>query len=308
MNKYAVVIPSYTCRNQSKAVILNHLDKFDSKFDVYLFLSESDKHLSDYDNLPTSDNVYKVITPCKTICEKREYALNYVTDKRYKGYFQFDDDVEFVCYKIDESTKRTTSDTYKFYKCELNEAMDKMIRTAEEYDAGYITVVRWGYLGWQKPNKVKFNHQINSAQIGYFDIDKLKNANIHYDTSNTIFEDTDLIVQMCQNDINVCTVCDYMYKTSNVMYKDQLEQSTMAGEDYVKRLNKFAIGLYLKYHSPLVVKDDILLSKLKYKYYRGTKELPDISDEYNQKLYELCLEGNVEEIKKYIIENGNGKK
>ena len=46
-----------------------------------------------------------------------------------------------------------------------------IIDTAEKYDAGYVTVTRWGYIGWQKPNKVKLNTTINVAQFGYFDIE-----------------------------------------------------------------------------------------------------------------------------------------
>lgn len=305
--KIAIAIPSYQNRYNSKDFhLLYNVQNFDKEFDVYVFLSEDDNKLQEYYNsIEENDHVHLIVTNCKTIFEKRQYMLDYLSNKGYNGYFQFDDDVRYAAYKIDETTKRTTSDTYRFYPCDMNEMLHKMLNTAQKYDAGYVSVIRWGYIAWQQPGKVSLNRTVNPAQIGYFSIDKINQYNLKYDTSGYINEDLDLVIQMFQNKINTCTVCDYMFQTLNITYKEQ-EKSTVStniGNTVTLYLHEF-----IKYHLRLVVdKNGVIRARINMPKYWGTKELPDISDSYSQGLLKLCEAEDVEGVKRYILEHKNKK-
>ena len=301
--KIAIAIPSYCLRYiDKKPYLLNNLYNFSNKYDVYVFLSRNDAKLNDYFSyIQQSDHVKLIITDAENISQKRQYMLDYLYENGYTGYFQFDDDVLYVAYKIDESTKRTTSETYKFYKCDMNEMLDKMVYTAEKYDAGYVTVMQWGYIGWQKPNKVKLNATINVAQFGYFDILKIKAHNLKYDLTRYVCEDLDMVIQMFQHKINTCTVCDYMFQPCNVTLKDQ-DQSTIS--TILRNTELFSVHHFIKYHCNLYIdKHGFLKPRYQMQKYWGTTELPDISDKYNQNLLKLAYNDDVEGIIKYIKEN-----
>lgn len=309
MEKIAVAIPSYKFRycNDKKHHILMNLDDIDKKYDIYVFLQTNDETVQEYLNvIKETDNIHIVIADVDNMYKKRQYMFDYLKERGYNGYFQIDDDIMYVAFKIDETTKRETSNTYRFYKCPFSEMLDKMVSAAKEYDAGYVTVSRWGYIGWKKPNEVGINHQVNPAQFGYFSIDKMAAAGVKYTTDGSVWDDVDMILQLFQNEINCITVFDYMFEPLNITWKD-MEVGTL---DYnTRKVQMLSINLAKKWHADIEIlkKRDVLHEKIKFNKYWGLKELPPI-DDYKKKLYELCDEGDFDKIREYIINNKNGKK
>ena len=85
MNKrIAICIPSYKNRYSN---LLSNLVNIDKKYDIYVFLSENDFEASGYDKYDWApSNIEYVVTPCKSIFEKRQYMLDFVREHNYDGY------------------------------------------------------------------------------------------------------------------------------------------------------------------------------------------------------------------------------
>ena len=298
MNKIAVVVLGYKNRYHNKEYhLVNNLHNFDKKYDVYLALQKNDPCLNEYYNLVKEDDHVKILVfDVTSASTKRDAIYNYLLEHEYDGYFQYDDDVNFVAYKIDESTKRETSNTYRSYKCDMNEMLDKIISVAQEKDAAYVSVTRWGFLGWQKPNTVKMNMGINPAQFAYFDINKMHACGAKYHLKEEVYEDIDMLLQLMQAGYNACQVCDYMYKTCNTADKSGKSSVAFTGSDKIELIE---IGTYMKYHGDLKLdrEGNFIRCKINVKQYFNTHELPPIKD---TELYELCKTQDLPKIREYL--------
>lgn len=306
MNKrIAICIPSYKNRYSN---LLSNLVNIDKKYDIYVFLSENDFETSGYDKYDwTPSNIEYVVTPCKSIFEKRQYMLDFVREHNYDGYFQLDDDIMFTrCGKISEKTKRTTSNSYRAEICDFNELLDVLVKKAEEYDAGFSSPVFPYIIGFSKPNTVNVNKALTYGQFFYLDIHKMNEFNINFDTSGTIHEDMDVVLQLIQNGVNCITVGDYcLALNSTAIYASSKASTTLNRYD----AGILKVGLYLKYRDGITLrvnnKNGTLIAMTKPAKYFGTKEIPIKNDKYHQGLYEICKTRDLAKVIEYIQSNKN---
>ena len=124
MKKYAIFITVYKHRSTS---MLSNIDKLDSKFDVYIVAQANDTELEQYYQYKTANNIHILVPDVSSIFEKREYIRQFAINNNYDGFFQIDDDVEYVAFSIENGTPRKTSDTYKNYKCDFNLMLNRVI-------------------------------------------------------------------------------------------------------------------------------------------------------------------------------------
>lgn len=303
MKKIIICIPSYKNRYSN---LLSNLKNIDKKYDICIFLSKDDYTASGYDKYNwDSPNISYVETQCKSIFEKRQFMLDYVTEHGYDGYFQLDDDIMFTrCGKISEKTKRTTSDSYRAENCDFNELLDVLVSKAEEYDAGFSSPVFPYIIGFSKPNTVNVNKSLNYGQFFYLDVHKMNKYGIKFDTSGTIHEDMDVVLQLIQNGVNCITVGDYcLGLNSTAIYASSKTSTTLNRYD----AGILKIGLYLKYRDGITLrvnqKNGTLIAMTKPEKYFGTKEIPVKNDEYHNGLYEICKTKDIAKVIEYIINN-----
>lgn len=306
--KIAICIPSYKNRYSN---LLSNLTNIDKKYDIYVFLQGDDFEQSGYNVYDWSQpNIQCINTPCKSIFEKRQFMLEFVREHNYDGYFQIDDDIMFTgCGKISESTKRTTSDSYRAEKCDFNELLDKLVNTAEEYDAGFSSPLFPYIIGFSKPNKVNVNKALNYGQFFYLDIHKMNEFNINFDISGEMHEDMDVVLQLVQNGVNCITLGDYcLGLNSTAIYASST--TSLVGNRYEEGVLK--IGLYIKYRDGITLrvnnKNGTLITVTKPEKYFGTKEIPIKNDKYHQGLYEVCKTKDIAKVIDYIQSNKNNKK
>lgn len=295
MNKNAICITVYKYRSVS---LLNNIDKIDSnKYDVYIVAQKNDPCNEEY--YKHSNNV--LIPDVTSIFQKREYIRNEMSSRGYEGFFMIDDDVIFEARKISKESKRTTSNSYANFKVDFNEMLNKMVDTALEYNAGYVSTSRAQYLGFQYPGKLTINKGLNVAQFGYFRIDKLNEYNLHYDTSGYINEDLDMIMQMLQHGIICCNVGDYGFRVSNAMYKN-MNTSTLY--DDLETNFKLISHQYIKYRPPMFLDNNgFIRTRVAYHKYFNTFNVP----EGDPILLDLCKNDDIKGIVDYLIQTGKNK-
>ena len=285
-NKYAIFVTVYKHRYGE---LLANLADIDNKFDIYIVSQENDPNVDEYVQYVANENIYILKPDVTSIFQKREYIRQYAIQHEYVGFFQLDDDVRYKAWSIRNAKKRETSDTYPFYNCPFSEMLWVMVDCADQYNAGYVCNIRWGYIGWRKPNEVGINSLINVAQFGYFVTDKVKDTT--YDTSGLINEDTDMIIRLLQQGIYCVCVCDYMFDTI-----DKNSENTT-----IDNSEELVIGQMLKYHNSLYInKKGRIQARIKFKKYWQTFDIEPVND---QELYELCKTYDVEKVRQYLLDN-----
>ena len=283
-NKYAIYVTVYKHRYEE---LLANLADIDNKFDIYIVAQQNDPNLSDYAQYVANDNIHILTPDVTSIFQKREFIRRYSIDNGYVGFFMIDDDVRYKAWSIRNANKRETSDTYPFYVCPFNEMLQAMIDCADQYNAGYVCNIRWGYIGWRKPNEVGVNSLINVAQFGYFVTDKVKDT--PYDTSGEINEDTDMIIRLLQQGIYCCCVCDYMFDTI-----DKNSENTT-----IDNSEELVIGQTLKYHNNLYInKKGRIQARIQFKKYWNNYDIEPVKD---KELYEICKTRDVEKVRQYLL-------
>lgn len=296
--KTAICIPVY--KHQSVNLIQN-INNIDKRFDVYIIAQTNDPNLDCYKQYKWDDNIKLEIADVDNIYDKREWTRMEMSKRGYDGYIQIDDDIRYKAQKITPESKRTTSDSYRCVNCDFNELLIKMVETAEEYDAGFVSPFRPENIGFQKPGNRHVNKCLNVSQIYFYNLHKMDESDIHYDTSRIIYDDIDIVFQFIQNGHNCVTLGDYTYAVSD----HEMKSKSVTYENF-NAMFKLRLGVYLKYHVPLVIaRNGRLTHRTPWKKYFNTKELPPITTEYGQKLYDLCKEGDVDKVMEYIKENGN---
>lgn len=271
--------------------MLSNIDKLDNKFDVYIVAQANDPELEQYYQYKTADNIQILVPDVSSIFEKREYIRQFAVNNIYDGFFQIDDDVEYVAFSIENGTLRKTSDTYKNYKCDFNLMLNRVIEKSIEYDAALASVCRLENIGWQKPHEVPVNSKLNFGQFIYIATDKIKD--IYYDTSGEINEDLDLLIRLLQHGRKAICVCDYGFNTIN---NANIAASTLY-DNSLDKYYKFKLNACVKYHVTLWVKNGKLRTRCYYKKYWNTTELPPIDD----KILNMCKNGQANELIDYLI-------
>ena len=290
MKKYAIFITVYKHRSTS---MLSNIDKLDSKFDVYIVAQVNDTELEQYYQYKTANNIHILVADVSSIFEKREYIRQFAINNNYDGFFQIDDDVEYVAFSIENGTPRKTSDTYKNYKCDFNLMLNRVIEKSIEYDAALASVNRYENLCWRKPHEVSVNSNLNVGQFIYMITDNIKD--ISYDTSGEINEDLDILIRLLQHGRKAICVSDYAFMTNNTVYKG-FEKSTLY-DNSLDKYYKLILNTSAKYHPTLWVKNGRLRTRYHYKKYWNTTELPPIDD----KILDMCKNGQANELIDYLI-------
>lgn len=291
----AIYIPTY---NNRYSDMLNYANTLSDLCDVYIVFSNNDEKLDSYNNYNWNDKIQKVYCDAKTIGEKRQFTLDFLYNRKYKYAIQIEDDIKTYASEINDSTKRTTSDSYARAKISLETMIIKMLKTAIEHNAAFVSPSFPFSLGFSKPNTMSINKSLNFGQFNMIDIEQLNNYNIKYDTRENVHDDIDLVLQMLQNGLTCITLKDVAFEV--IGSSSLLENSTICNGD---KQDIMRINLYLKYRDGIslrIGKHGELRMTCKLDNYFNTKEIPIKDDAYHNELYELCKKYDIEGIKSLI--------
>ena len=298
MNNTAIFIPSYQNRYDE---IFNYLNNIND-YDIFIILSKDDTKLNNYyEKFSFNDNIKLIETSCQTIGEKRQFILDYAYEHNYKYAIQLDDDIREYGYRITEQTKRQTSDSYRKEKISLIELLNILVDFIQTKKCSYASPMFPFSLAFSKPGNRNVNKNINFGQCNIFDVNVFHELNLKYDTRKNVHEDIDIVIQLLQNGKTCITLGDYAFEV--VPNSSNLSSSVVAGTN---ALDICRIRLYLKYRDGITLrigKRGELRLTCKLDKYWNTFDIPIKEDNYHKKMYELCLEGDIEKIKNFIIQS-----
>lgn len=294
MNKTVICIPSH---NNRYTHILGNLKNIDTCYDIAVFLSEGQYKKMGYDKYDwAASNITYIETECTSVEQKLQVMLDYSLSNGYTGMFEIDDDVLFLGKKITEESKRTTSNSYRGMPITFNELLHKVEDTTLKENAAFGSPMFIFALGFSKPGKINVNTSINFGQCTYFDLNKIKESGIKYDTSSNINADVDFVFELLRHGYKCITLGDYAFQPDgHEMYKDAM----------VNQFN-LHIGMYLKYRDGITLvlnKNGLLTMRCNLKKYWNTFDVPIKNDEYHKGLYEICKTRDRTAIENYIKEN-----
>lgn len=264
-------------------------------YDIILFTQSNDENKHKYDIFKNDVRIIEL--NCDNIFTKRELMLEQMIALGYNGAFCLDDDVCAFGYKITEETKRTTSNSYAKIKVPVEEVFNKLLDVANTYDAGYVSLNKAMFIGFAKPDKINVNKSINTTSFVYVDIDKLRDNDIHYDTSGEYHEDLQLVIDLLQKHITCATICDYAFE-----YEKE-NKNSLIRTDY--SYDQFQLNLCKRYKFPikLYFKNERMMCKVPFKnLYDGTPYKT-----CDEEITKICNENNVEKLREYLhnLKNNN---
>lgn len=298
-NSTKLAICIFTYKNRY-STLLNYTNNLVDKYDVFIVFSNDDPKLSEYDEYDFDERIQKLYTDSITLGEKKQCALDNLYNKGYEYVMFVDDDLEDYGMEINESTKRTTSNSYKKIKIPLETLFDRMYNKAIEYNAALTSTTQMFLLGFATiPNSIFINSKINFGQLVLYNIKMIKEKNIMFDTRPQIHDDIDFGMEIIRAGLTCITINDICFVVKSSSQKR--ENSTMINDE---NLDRMRINLYLKYRDGLVLrvtKKGELALRTKLEKYFNTYEIPIIDDEYHRELYRLCKEYDVEGIKNHIL-------
>lgn len=299
-DKVAIYIPTY---NNRYSEMLNYTNILIKSYDVFIIFSNNDEKLESYNDYEWNAKIQKVYCDAKTIGEKRQFALDYLYEKGYRYVIQIEDDIRTFASEINNSTKRTTSDSYAKAKISIEEMLKKMLNAAEEYNAVFVSPSFPFSLGFSKPGAIAINKSLNFGQFNMVDVELLKKYNIKYDVRENVHDDIDLVLQLLQNGLNCVTLKDTAFEV--IGSSSLLENSTICNGN---KQNLMRINLYLKYRDGIslrIGKHGELRMTCKLDKYFNTKEIPIKNDKYHKELYELCQKYDIEGVINLIKNKNN---
>lgn len=295
MNKVAIYIPTY---NNRYSDMLNYANILIKSYDVFIIFSNNDEELKSYNTYEWDEKIQKVYCDAKTIGEKRQFTLDYLYKRGYKYVIQIEDDIRTFASEINDSSKRTTSDSYAKVKISIEKMLDKMLKTAQEHNAAFVSPSFPFSLGFSKPGAIAINKSLNFGQFNMVDVEMLKKYNIHYDIRENVHDDIDLVLQLLQNGLTCVTLKDTAFEV--IGSSSLLENSTICNGN---KQDLMRINLYLKYRDGIslrIGKHGELRMTCKLDKYFNTKEIPVKDDKYHRELFELCKKYDIEGIKNLI--------
>lgn len=290
--KAAIFIPTYKNRYDELLNCINDIEKYE----VFVVFSSYD-NIESYTNKYTwKDHVHTLVSDAKTIGLKRQFGLDAIYDKGFTYAIQFDDDNRAFGAKITPETKRKTSNSYAKQKISIEELVDKLVETAEKYDAAFVSPSLEFSIGFSQPGKVFVNRSITSGQCTLQNVKQLREHNLHYEAEEMINEDIVLLFEILRNGLTAVTVGDYCYCVLGASNK--AENSLVNYDDRYDILHK---NMYVKYPNVISLyldKQNRIRIKTKW------KNFPDNTQEITDPVfYEICKGSDIEAIKKYIKEN-----
>lgn len=294
-NKVAIYMPTY---NNRYSEMLNYANTLIKSYDVFIIFSNNDEKLESYNNYKWDEKIQKVYCDAKTIGQKRQYVLDYLYKRGFKYVIQIEDDIRTFASEINDSTKRTTSDSYAKEKISIETLIEKMLKVAQEHNAAFVSPSFPFSLGFSKPGALTINKSLNFGQFNMVDVELLKKYNIKYDVRENVHDDIDLVLQLLQNGLNCVTLKDTAFEV--IGSSSLLENSTICNGN---KQDIMRINLYLKYRDGIslrIGKHGELRMTCKLDKYFNTKEIPIKNDKYHKELYELCEKYDIEGIKELI--------
>ncbi len=298
MKKIGIFVPVYKHRTSE---LLSNLDNIRKDLDIYIVTQENDPKIEEY-NQYVGEKIKLLKTTSTSIFEKREAIRNAAIEMGYDAMIQIDDDILYRGKYICEDSKRETSDSYRALPTTFDVLLDKMIKTADEENADFVSFLMEFYIGFGKPNTISINKGIACGEFVYINCHTLDKFNIHYDTSGKIHEDVDLVVKLLQNDAKCVTIRDYTCLHQN-NYLGTINNSTLYSD--FDTLYKFILNQYILWHFPMQLagkKKDKLRMTIPFSKITSSYTFPEADPE----LLKLCIEQNVSAVKDYIL-NKNSK-
>lgn len=292
-----IAIPSYKNRYNE---LLNSIDDIDTKYDVIVFLSDTDPNKEQYYSQYSfkRPGVSIVELSAKTIGVKRQQVADHCYDHGYRYMIELDDDLRSFAYKITEETKRKTSDSYSRIKISLTELFDKMCSIVNDTDAAFVSPKFPFSLGFSKPNTLNVNKSINFGQCVLIDVIKLHDKGIQYETDNFYHEDVDLVFKMLQHGLNCITICDYAF---DVTPASSDNNNSAIGD--MTMFDKRYINLYLRYRDGVSLRlgkhGEIRFTSKLDKYFNNF-DVPVKNDKWHRDFYELCKTYDIPAIKEAL--------
>lgn len=303
-HKVGIFIPSYKNRVHElfEYIVAGGLDKYD----VFIVLSDNDDKLKEYYDYAFPNNVMMILTNCKTIGEKRQTILDFAKKHGFKTMVEIDDDVRSHGYVILSETKRTTSNTYHKNKIPLVDIIDKMVESISTGEYAFVSPTFPFSIGFNWPGRKLVNSSLNYAQMIALNVDDVIESGIKYDTSPTMIEDVDFVLQLIQHGKNCMTLGDYAF---DVYYNKSIKYSSVVNLD-IEHFNIKQMNFYLKYGDGIrltIRKNGEIGFCIKTKKYWNKFDIPIIDDEYHRTLKKLCEAKDIKGLKTYIIENTKKK-
>ena len=302
--KPAICIFTYKNRYST---LLNYTNKLIDEFPVFIVFSKDDPKLSEYDEYVFDERIVKLYVDAPTLGVKKQFAFDYLYDHGYEYVMFCDDDLEDFGMEINESTKRTTSDSYRKVKIPLETLFDRMYEAALKYNSVLTSTTQMFLLGFAtRPGSVFINNKINFGQLVLYNIKRIKEKNIVFDTRPQVHDDIDFGMEILRAGLTSVTINDICFVVKSASQKR--ENSTMINDE---NLDRMRINLYLKYRDGLtlrVTKKGELALRSKLENYWNTYEIPIIDDPYHNELVRLCKEYDIEGLKQHILSKKIKKK
>jgi len=296
MMKTAISIPSYKHRYKNLLKYLNNSDIKDV-FDVYVFLSNSDENIKEYD---VYNNINLIKTDCNTLGDKKQYIFEYLYNKGYEKTFLIDDDIYSFGRKLQEGYMLKSGKGYKGINIEIKELCEECDRQMNELNVSYLTTVKSFALGFYTPNKININKVNNLGQFGLFNIKRIIESGIKFTNKKYEHEDVDMVFQIKLHNLGIACL---MYCTFFVDVKS-IDNSSFIDDEVESLMH---VNLYLKYRDGITLrvdKNNKLRIIIRWSSYSDIDHIPIKNDKYHKELYELCnetiLTKDIDKLKNFI--------
>ena len=298
----AICIPSYGLRSRKLLDSMFNDNKIlCDKYDVILFLSNSDPKLNDY--LDNYNNIHIEKCDANNIAEKREFIKNYCVNNDYKYMVMIDDDLETYVKKIDVTSKRTTSDSYRSYKTTYDELMQVFLNEFKNNNQlGLVTCKMATYIGFSEPGQRCVNKNLSVGWLYMYDVDVFRNnEDLKYDITYSIVEDVDMAIRVLRHGISCMSVCDYGFVTCAV-------DSSIHIDDVERNMKD--IRTAAKYNLPIKInRYDNLQLKIPYEDFYAGNDVHEPKDTWEIALFEMLQKNpTYDDVKEFVKNKKKFKK
>lgn len=287
--RIAICVPSYGHRYTK---FIDNMHTISDEYDKYIFVSDDDERINEYDKYMQHDNVHVITCPAGNLPKKRQCILDFCMVNYYDYCYMIDDDCRFSSKYISEETKRTTSNSYRTVRTDLQPLLDEGVRVMNETNTGHISFCIPWYLGLMKQsNLLSFNTRLNAGQFILLDLKQFKEKNIEYDTTFFCTEDIDLLLKCLISGIE-CRCINYMtYELCNDnFFKEDKNHSSSVFDNMTARYRTM-FGDNYKYNIPIIIdKRGVLHRRIRFDKYFSVNEMPNFKNPSDEILHNMIVE------------------
>lgn len=296
-NDIVIAIPVYKLRyTELIDGISKDIDLYKNKYDIIIFSQSNDVMKDEYYKYKT-DYIDVIEVNATNLAEKRREMYDKCIAMGYKKMFQIDDDMKYEGQMIDETTKRTTSNSYKKKDIKFNLLLEELLLRQAEYDAAYASFKIDIYLFAGRPGKINKNTSLNAGGFVLLDLEKLVSKGVTYRwTDYNSLEDFCFVIDALMKGLDVITI-DYMtYKLCNGnSFSKNTKDSVIFNTDY----DRYRLILWDAYHYNVRIRIDkrgILHRKIRWADYYNKDTMPILKKpediEINKMIKEYIEEHN----------------